>query len=61
MFSGEQGFPGEVISYVTYTMGKKTWDIQMVSIPTTKVTPIMLSSHVSFFPPACSLSYVDNP
>jgi aldose 1-epimerase len=42
---GEQGFPGEVISYITYTLGNMTWDFKMVAIPTTKKTPIMLSSH----------------
>lgn len=42
---GKEGFPGEVISYVTYTMGKMTWDAKMVAIATTKKTPIMLSSH----------------
>ncbi|KAB5585950.1 aldose 1-epimerase [Coniochaeta sp. 2T2.1] len=42
---GEQGFPGEVISYITYTLGNLTWDFKMVAIPTTKKTPIMLSSH----------------
>ena len=43
---GDQGFPGEVISYITYTLGNQTWDIRMVAVPTTKKTPIMLSSHV---------------
>ena len=42
---GEQGFPGEVISYVTYTVHDSTWDFKMVAIATTKKTPIMLSSH----------------
>ncbi|RDL40231.1 Galactose mutarotase-like protein [Venustampulla echinocandica] len=42
---GDQGFPGEVVSYVTYTLGNMTWDIRMVALATTKVTPIMLSSH----------------
>jgi len=42
---GEQGFPGEVVSYVTYTLGNMTWDFKMVAIATTKVTPIMLSNH----------------
>ncbi|KAH6682792.1 aldose 1-epimeras-like protein [Halenospora varia] len=42
---GDQGFPGEVVSYVTYTMGNMTWDMRMVALATTKVTPIMLSSH----------------
>jgi aldose 1-epimerase len=47
---GDQGFPGEVVSYVTYTLGNSTWDFKMVAIPTTKKTPIMLSSHVSIPP-----------
>jgi aldose 1-epimerase len=42
---GSQGFPGEVVSYVTYTLRDMTWDIKMVAIATTKKTPIMLSSH----------------
>jgi len=42
---GEQGFPGDVVSYITYTLGDMTWDFKMVAIPTTKKTPIMLSSH----------------
>jgi len=42
---GNQGFPGEVVSYVTYTLGNMTWDFKMIAIATTKVTPIMLSSH----------------
>jgi aldose 1-epimerase len=44
---GEQGFPGEVISYVTYTMTPNTWKIKIVAMATTKKTPIMLTSHVS--------------
>lgn len=42
---GKEGFPGEVISYVTYTLDGMDWDISMVAIATTKPTPIMLSSH----------------
>lgn len=42
---GKEGFPGEVVSYVTYTLGNMTWDFKMVAIATTKKTPIMLSSH----------------
>ncbi|KAK3345448.1 galactose mutarotase-like domain-containing protein [Neurospora tetraspora] len=42
---GKEGFPGEVISYITYTVSGSTWDIKMVAIATTKKTPIMLSSH----------------
>jgi aldose 1-epimerase len=43
---GSQGFPGEVIAYITYTVSPYTWDLKMVALPTTKKTPIMLSSHV---------------
>ena len=42
---GDQGFPGEVISYVTYTLTPYSWHIRMVAIATEKTTPIMLSSH----------------
>ncbi|KAL8397476.1 hypothetical protein RB594_004266 [Gaeumannomyces avenae] len=42
---GEQGFPGEVVSYVTYTLGNMTWDFKIVAMATTKKTPIMLTSH----------------
>jgi hypothetical protein len=44
---GDQGFPGEVVSYVTYSLGNMTWDFKMVAVATEKKTPIMLSSHVS--------------
>jgi aldose 1-epimerase len=44
---GEQGFPGEVVSYVTYTMLPSQWNIKIVALATTKKTPIMLTSHVS--------------
>ncbi|KAF2400554.1 galactose mutarotase-like protein [Trichodelitschia bisporula] len=43
---GSQGFPGEVISQVTYTVAKQRWYIRMVAQALTKKTPIMLSSHV---------------
>jgi aldose 1-epimerase len=43
----DQGFPGEVISYITYTMTPYQWHIKMVALSTIKKTPIMLSSHVS--------------
>jgi galactose mutarotase-like enzyme len=46
---GDQGFPGEVVSYVTYTLSNMTWEFRMVALATTKKTPIMLSSHVSAF------------
>ncbi|RBQ95435.1 hypothetical protein VDGD_06934 [Verticillium dahliae] len=43
--AGKEGFPGEVISYVTYTLRGWDWDISMVAVSTTARTPIMLSSH----------------
>ena len=43
---GKEGFPGEVISYVTYTMSPNTWNVKIVALATTKKTPIMLTSHV---------------
>jgi len=42
---GKEGFPGEVVSYVTYSVKNMTWDFKMVAMATTKKTPIMLSSH----------------
>lgn len=42
---GKEGFPGEVVSYITYTLTGMDWDIKMVALSTTKKTPIMLSSH----------------
>ncbi|KAL5377720.1 hypothetical protein DPSP01_009644 [Paraphaeosphaeria sporulosa] len=42
---GKEGFPGEVVSYITYTVTAFTWHIKMVALATTKKTPIMLSSH----------------
>lgn len=42
---GKEGFPGEVVSYVTYSLDGPHWDIKMVALATTKKTPIMLSSH----------------
>ena len=44
---GTSGYPGEVVSYITYTVSDFTWSFKMVAIATTKKTPIMLSSHVS--------------
>ncbi|KAH9864164.1 hypothetical protein J1614_010098 [Plenodomus biglobosus] len=44
---GKEGFPGEVVSYVTYTMTPNTWSIRISALATTKKTPIMLTSHVS--------------
>ncbi|KHJ30190.1 putative aldose 1-epimerase [Erysiphe necator] len=42
---GKEGFPGEVISYVSYTLGNMTWEFRMTALSTTKKTPIMLTSH----------------
>jgi aldose 1-epimerase len=42
---GKEGFPGTVVSFITYTLDDMNWEIKMVAIPTTKKTPIMLSSH----------------
>ena len=44
---GEQGFPGDVSSYVTYTVKGWEWDIRISAVATTKRTPIMMTSHVS--------------
>ena len=44
--SGEQGFPGQVIAFVTYTVTPYQWHERIVAIPTTEKTPIMLTSHV---------------
>ncbi|KAF1946047.1 galactose mutarotase-like protein [Clathrospora elynae] len=43
---GKEGFPGEVVSYITYTMTPDTWHIKIVALATTKKTPIMLTSHL---------------
>lgn len=42
---GKEGFPGEVISYITYTLEGMDWHLKMLAMATTKKTPIMLSSH----------------
>lgn len=42
---GKEGFPGEVVSYITYSVQESQWDFKMVALATTKKTPIMLSSH----------------
>ncbi|POR32333.1 Diphthamide biosynthesis protein 1 [Tolypocladium paradoxum] len=42
---GKEGFPGEVVSVITYALAGRDWDISMVAVATTKKTPIMLSSH----------------
>ncbi|KAE9986934.1 hypothetical protein Vi05172_g226 [Venturia inaequalis] len=42
---GNQGFPGDVSSVVTYTLTPNTWHFKMTAKALTKKTPIMLSSH----------------
>lgn len=42
---GREGFPGDVVSYVTYTLGNRTWDLRMAAASLTRKTPVMLSSH----------------
>ncbi|KAH9862625.1 hypothetical protein IAQ61_010043 [Plenodomus lingam] len=42
---GKEGFPGEVVSYVTYSMAPNTWNIKISALATTKKTPIMLTNH----------------
>ena len=42
---GKMGFPGEVVSHVTYTVTPYQWHLRMTALATTKKTPIMLSSH----------------
>ncbi|KAG6009842.1 hypothetical protein E4U43_008674 [Claviceps pusilla] len=43
---GKEGFPGEVVAFITYSLNGRDWDFKMVAEATTKKTPIMLSSHV---------------
>ncbi|QDS67760.1 hypothetical protein FKW77_006309 [Venturia effusa] len=42
---GDQGFPGDVSSVVTYTLTPNAWHFKMTAKALTKKTPIMLSSH----------------
>ncbi|KAI9801497.1 MAG: hypothetical protein M1833_002729 [Piccolia ochrophora] len=42
---GTSGYPGEVISYVTYTLSEMSWHAKMIAIATTKKTPIGLTQH----------------
>jgi len=42
---GKEGFPGDVVSYTTYTLTDMTWSFKIVAISTSKRTPIMLTSH----------------
>ncbi|KAL8868561.1 MAG: hypothetical protein Q9174_004911 [Haloplaca sp. 1 TL-2023] len=44
---GFEGFPGNVITYATYTVSEgPTWTSRLVSIPLDEPTPIMLANHV---------------
>lgn len=43
--AGKEGFPGEVVAWVTYALRGMDWHIKMVAEATTEKTPIMLSSH----------------
>ncbi len=43
--AGKEGFPGEVVSYVTYSLTPHQWHIRMTGLSNTEKTPIMLSSH----------------
>ncbi|RDA84036.1 hypothetical protein CP532_6513 [Ophiocordyceps camponoti-leonardi (nom. inval.)] len=43
--AGKEGFPGEVVSIISYALDGRDWDISMVAMATTQKTPIMLSSH----------------
>ncbi|CEJ82244.1 Putative Aldose 1-epimerase [[Torrubiella] hemipterigena] len=42
---GKEGFPGEVVSYITYAVDGMDWYLKMYATATTEKTPIMLSSH----------------
>ncbi|KAK4543229.1 hypothetical protein LTR36_005779 [Oleoguttula mirabilis] len=39
---GKEGFPGQVIAYVTYTVQPYQWHLKMTALSTTKKTPILL-------------------
>ena len=41
-----EGFPGNVITYATYTVSPNRWTSRLVSIPLDEPTPIMLANHV---------------
>ncbi|KAL8802498.1 MAG: hypothetical protein Q9200_006564 [Gallowayella weberi] len=44
---GFEGFPGNVITYATYTVSPgPTWTSRLVSLPLDEPTPIMLANHV---------------
>ena len=43
---GFEGFPGNVITYATYTLSANRWTSRLVSIPLDEPTPIMLANHV---------------
>ncbi|MCJ1310274.1 hypothetical protein MMC25_003936 [Agyrium rufum] len=42
----QQGFPGTIITYATYTVSPNSWTSRLVSIPLDEPTPIMLANHV---------------
>ncbi|KAL7268317.1 hypothetical protein RUND412_009063 [Rhizina undulata] len=44
--AGTMGYPGDVLSYITYTVTPFAWRIKMTAFSLTERTPIMLSSHV---------------
>ncbi|MCJ1244798.1 hypothetical protein MMC30_001998 [Trapelia coarctata] len=41
-----EGFPGNIITYATYTVSPNRWTSRLVSIPLDEPTPIMLANHV---------------
>ncbi|KAF2726010.1 aldose 1-epimerase [Polychaeton citri CBS 116435] len=43
--AGTNGFPGEVVANVTYTLTPHKWHLSMTAKATTAKTPIMLTSH----------------
>lgn len=55
---GEQGFPGEVIAFATYSVENMTLNYKMVAVATTKKTPIMLTSHVCLPSPYSFIYYL---
>ncbi|PNS15127.1 hypothetical protein CAC42_2356 [Sphaceloma murrayae] len=42
---GEQGFPGQVVAYATYTVTPFKWHMRMTASSTQRRTPIMMTSH----------------
>lgn len=43
---GFEGFPGNIITYATYSVAPYQWTSRLVSIPLDEPTPIMLANHV---------------